>query len=135
MKTVFDTNLWISALISKKLRERLYFLMLNEEIDFIFSLELLAEIKEVAFRPKFQKYISAEEVSKFLTIITDHAEIISVYSEIKICRDPKDDYLLAICKDSRADYLITGDSDLLVIGEFEMTKILTLTEFEQVFQN
>jgi predicted nucleic acid-binding protein len=49
----------------------------------------------------------------------------------QICRDPKDDFLLALCKESRADYLVTGDKALLEIGKYAKTEILTLTRFKE----
>ena len=48
---------------------------------------------------------------------------------ITICRDPKDNFLLALAKDAGADYLITRDEDLLTIKQFEKTIILTLEDF------
>lgn len=53
-----------------------------------------------------------------------------VSSVVDICRDEKDNFLLALAKDSKADYLITGDADLLTIKKFEHTEILTYIEFE-----
>lgn len=48
---------------------------------------------------------------------------------IKVCRDPNDDFLLALAKDGKANYLLTGDKDLLEIKAFEKIKIVTLAEF------
>jgi len=48
---------------------------------------------------------------------------------ITICRDPKDNFLLALAKDAGADSLITRDDDLLSIKQFEKTIILTLEDF------
>ncbi len=56
--------------------------------------------------------------------------MVDVRSKVELCRDPKDNFLLALAKDGDADYLITGDADLLVLKEFEKTKIVTLAEFE-----
>jgi predicted nucleic acid-binding protein len=58
-----------------------------------------------------------------------YGEITYVESRIKLCRDPKDDFLLSLAKDSKADYLITGDYDLLELKEIGKTKILTIAEF------
>ena len=33
----------------------------------------------------------------------------------RVCRDPDDDYLVALAKATRADVLVTGDDDLLAI--------------------
>jgi len=48
------------------------------------------------------------------------------------CRDPKDNFLLALAKDGNADYLITGDDDLRSMNQFEKTIIVKLNEFETI---
>lgn len=129
-RVILDTNLWISYLISNKL---IKFDRLLESglIRLIFSEELLTEFVEVARRPKFRKFFSPEDISTLLDQVSDFGELIFVQSEVTICRDPKDNFLLALARDGRADYLITGDHDLLVIGSFEETLILTFSEFER----
>jgi hypothetical protein len=129
-RVILDTNLWISYLISNKL---IKFDRLLESglIRLIFSEELLTEFVEVARRPKFRKFFSPEDISTLLDQVSDFGELILVQSEVTICRDPKDNFLLALARDGRADYLITGDHDLLVIGSFEETLILTFSEFER----
>ena len=57
------------------------------------------------------------------------AVFIETKSTVSICRDPKDNFLLALAKDAGADYLITRDEDLLTIKQFEKTIILTLEDF------
>lgn len=54
---------------------------------------------------------------------------IEITSEVSICRDPKDNYLLALAKDSQANFLITGDGDLLTLTSFEGTEILNYQDF------
>jgi hypothetical protein len=49
----------------------------------------------------------------------------------KICRDPKDEFLLALSKESKANYLITGDKDLLDIKVYGRTKIVTVKQFKE----
>jgi len=56
-------------------------------------------------------------------------DLIEVESMIKICRDPKDNFLLALAKDGKADILLTGDKDLLEIKKFGKTKIKSITGF------
>ena len=46
-----------------------------------------------------------------------------------VTRDRKDDYLLAYAVVGRADYLVTGDRDLLVLGEVEGVRIVSPAGF------
>ena len=56
-------------------------------------------------------------------------DLIEVSSIITICRNPKDNFLLALAKDGKADYLLTGDKDLLELEKFGKTKIERFTAF------
>ncbi len=58
-----------------------------------------------------------------------HAEFITVTSNIEVCRDPKDNFLLSLAVDGNASYLLTGDKDLLEIRKIGKTTILTLAQF------
>lgn len=132
MRIVIDTNLWISALFSYSLRQRLESIIGNEQIIILASDELLNEVKEVAQRPNLQKYIKPDLAALFLEVLSRRVDLIEVNSEVQVCRDPNDDFLLALCKDGKADLLITGDKDLLIIGAFENTKIVNLSSFEGI---
>jgi hypothetical protein len=57
---------------------------------------------------------------------------VDVQSLIEICRDPKDNFLLALAQDGLADYLITGDRDLLSVKQLGKTQIVKLNEFEKM---
>ncbi len=128
-KIVIDTNLWISYLITKGFK-RLDKLIYSDKARLIFSQELIDEFLEVAKRPKFRKYFSSNDVAKLLEIFDTYGELIIVKSNIMVCRDLKDNFLLSLSVDSQADFLITGDNDLLEIKKFGKTNILTITDFE-----
>ena len=130
-KIIIDTNLWISFLISNQI-QFVSELVLARHL--IFSDELLSEILNVVWRPKLQKLFSEENIKVLFEIINDYAEFIEVSSEINICRDKKDNYLLALAKDSQADFLITGDDDLLSLKEFEGTKIIKIADYKTLIQ-
>ena len=122
--------MWISSLISQQLRNRLEKILGNENAIILYSDQLFAELKDVVSRPKFQKYLTDIQITSFLQFLFHRLDKIEVYSQINICRDPNDDFILSLCKDGKADYLITGDADLLILSLFENTQILTLSSFE-----
>jgi putative PIN family toxin of toxin-antitoxin system len=45
------------------------------------------------------------------------------------CRDPKDNHLLATIRAASADILVSGDKDVLVLGAFGGTRIVSLRAF------
>jgi uncharacterized protein len=132
MRVVIDTNIWISALLSRYLRDLIQAILIEDRISILFSSALITEIESVVKRPKIKKYINENDASVFLDILVSRGELIEVRTEIKICRDPKDDFILALCKDGNADYLITGDKDLLILNPFEDTQIMTIADFNRM---
>lgn len=122
-KIILDTNLWISFLISKKFSQ-IDKLIENKKITLVFSDELIEEFVDVVRLPKFEKYFSKSDVEKLLDCFDQYGELIKVKSDVNICRDEKDNFLLNLSIDSKADYLITGDNDLLVLKQIEKTKIV-----------
>lgn len=128
-RIVIDTNLWISYLITKGFK-RLDKLIYNDKARLIFCQELIDEFIEVAKRPKFVKYFSADDVRRLLELFDTYGEFVEVKSSTSICRDSKDNFLLSLSFDSQTDYLITGDTDLLDLKNFGKTNILTITDFE-----
>jgi predicted nucleic acid-binding protein len=45
------------------------------------------------------------------------------------CRDPKDDYILALALAGNADMILTEDQDLLVLDPWRAKRILRLFQF------
>lgn len=131
IKVIIDTNLWISYLITKGFK-RIDDLIYKDEIELIFSQKLIDEFVEVANRPKFKKYFKNQDVIHLLEIFDSYGKLYEVNSEVDVCRDKKDNFLLSLATDSKADYLITGDSDLLELKKYGKTTILTISAFESL---
>ena len=128
-RVIIDTNLWIRFLISRdySVIDRL---LLEKEIQLIFSDELLGEFIEVAQRPKFRRFFPLEELSELVEMIEEVAEFVDVTTDdITLCRDGKDNFLLCLARDASADYLITEDNDLLVLNPFEGIQIIMMKDF------
>jgi len=102
-RVIIDTNLWISFLLSKNF-SKLDKLFNSESLVLLFSRELLDEFVEVARRPKFKKYFSIGDLKELLSEIHSSAEFIEVYSKVNLCRDEKDDFLLAFAKRTKNNY-------------------------------
>ncbi len=129
-RIIIDTNLWISFLITKD------FVKLDEIIfakqgTLIFSQELLDEFLAVAKRPKFKRFFATADIEEILETIEEYADFVEVQTEVAVCRDPKDNFLLSLSVDGNADFLLTGDKDLLDIVKFGKTSITTISNFLQ----
>ncbi len=128
LRLIIDTNLWISFIISKKLI-LIDQLLYSRKTTLLFSKELINELGATIAKPKLRKYFRGDALDEMLTAFDSFIDLVSVKSKVKICRDPNDDFLLALAKDGKADYLITGDKDLLEIGTFGKTEIITIAAF------
>ncbi len=127
-KIVVDTNWLISYLITKQ-NSRFDLVLANDNIYFYTSEEQIAEFRRKIAEEKFRKYFTVEEAFQFLINFTIKVSIIKIVSITIACRDPKDNYLLSLAADANAHYIITGDKDLLILKDFENTKIVTLPQF------
>lgn len=127
-RVIIDTNLWISFLLTRDIAT-LDKLFADNSITLLFSQDLLDEFIEVARRPKFKKYFSLSDLQDLLHELSLRAEFIAVTSAVTACRDPKDNFLLSLAADGKATHLITGDKDLLELGDFEETKIVRISAY------
>src|SRR5260221_1714502 len=111
-RLIIDTNLWLSFLITKDYT-KLDKILSDKLVILLYSQQLIDEFIEVAQRPKFRKYFSNKDLQELLLAMSRRAHFIEVFSIVEICRDPKDNFLLALAKDGKASHLLTGDNDLL----------------------
>ena len=133
IKVIFDTNVWISFLIGRRLSIIKKYIS-DGNILIVTTEQLFTEIKMVTNREKLKKYFPEESVKELVELL----ETIALKVEIKpthfINRDPKDNFLLDLIDYSKADFLVTGDKDLLAHNPFKTAKILTPTELEKVLK-
>ncbi|HET6990159.1 MAG TPA: putative toxin-antitoxin system toxin component, PIN family [Bacteroidia bacterium] len=127
-KLVIDTNLWISWLIGKR-QTQLSKLLADESVEIFTSAEQIHELFEVIERSKFRKHFPTEISDEFKLFFIEALNIIDVKIKVKVSRNSKDDFLIALAKTAKANYLLTGDKDLLVLKKHENTKIYTLEEY------
>ena len=134
IKVIFDTNVWISFLIGKRLSFIKNYIS-NGQITIVTTEQLLKEIKEVTNREPLKKYFPKESVIELLQLLETIAEKVEIEPTHFINRDPKDNFLLDLIDFSKADYLVTGDKDLLLHNPFKSATILTPANFEKALNN
>lgn len=132
MKVIFDTNLWISFMIGRRLSS-LSDILNRSDIEIFVTPQLLDEIKTVIDRPKFDKLISQETRYFFWDMVDDVCHNVDItIKAVSPIRDIKDLYLLSLAESVPVDYLISGDKDLTVLKEHAGIPILTYAEFLQI---
>lgn len=127
-KIAFDTNIWISFSLGKRL-SRLKTILLSRKFQVYYCKEVLNEYNEVVSRKKFSKYLTKSRIAETLDLIDSCCEETILVSEIIHPIDKKDSFLLSFCVDANLDLLITGDPHLLQMQQIERTKIITFSKF------
>ena len=129
MNVILDTNIWISFLLGKRLQS-VESVFQNADIHVYVSQDLIAELVAVLARPKIRRYVSVQSVEAMWTLIREHCYVIENYSIAdSSIRDPKDVYLLSMAQAIPADVIVTGDKDLLILGKYQNTFILSFADF------
>ncbi len=131
IKVIIDTNLFISFLIGKRLK-RLKSSLIESSVELIFAEQNIQELQIVTERSKFRKYFSKTDVVNLVKFLRITGSVLSIDEVEELCRDPKDDFLLALSKKAKADYLVTGDKDLLEMINYHKTQIITVSKFETI---
>lgn len=143
LRVILDTNIWISRLLDPKeaIGDFLRPFLLTGQFVLLFSKQLVEEIALVAERD-FPDHIDPADIRALFPALqrAKLAERVRIKSIVDACRDPKDNYLLAMAKDGRADFLVARDRDLLSLGaprqpaRFGRTHIITLREWRKLQQ-
>ena len=112
MKVLFDTNLWISFMIGRRLSS-LADVLNRRDVEVYVCDQLLDEIRTVIDRPKFSKLISQETRYYFFEMVYDVCLFTDITVEaVSPIRDIKDLYLLSMAESVPVDYIVSGDKDL-----------------------
>ena len=124
LRLVIDPNIYLSYLIGKKLAA-LEIIIEDPDVELFIAENLVAELRLKITHPKFKKYFTQKTAFEFINSLIDRSKLIGIKSDVQLCRDAKDNYLLALAKDSNAHFLITGDQDLLILSKFGKTCIVS----------
>ncbi len=97
-------------------------------IEIVSSADAVVEFLDACAYPRVRRLIDPVEAAGIAELLSK-AGIAGTFPIVRVCRDPDDDFLLALAKFSDADILVTRDEDLLVIGQYGRTQIVYPAEF------
>ena len=122
-------------MIGKTHRVKLMAVLGNPAIEVFADENLLTELRDVAYREKFRKYVSEAEVALFIDVVLASLTLITTTTVVNDSPDPKDNYLLSLAIDSQSEYLITGNKrDLLDLSPYRGIEIIRLQAFLDIVQ-
>jgi len=130
MKLTLDTNVLVSAFISKKGQPAALMdaALILPEIELVLSEPILDEFADVLARPEVTKRFSysLEAVQETVAQIRKNSNVVELVSTFKIVKDdPKDDIVINTAWDGKADYIVTGDHHLKELKKFRNIRIVT----------
>ena len=126
-RAVPDTSVIISSFLFPLSTPAQSTRKLEEKAVLLASEATLAELQEVLFRPKFDRWLSATAKERVMARFTNLVEIVSITELIRECRDSKDDKFLSVAVNG--DLILTGDNDLLVLHPFRGIDILSPKDY------
>lgn len=129
-RVVVDTNVLISALLlpQGKAGEVMRQLAASGATVLLSRVTFL-ELATRLSRPKFDRYRTTEQMTRYLDWLADLAEWVKPSVSIFDCRDPDDNHFLEVLLAGEGDLLIAGDKDLLVLNPHEGRPIITPAAF------
>ena len=131
MRIVIDTNVLLSGFLWGGIPHTLIEQVRSNAVEMLVSAALLEEFSQVIARPKFASILqrTSRNPERIFDELRTLADIVIAPSLPQpVCRDPKDDIVLACALAAKANLLVSGDSDLLTLKVFEGIPIVTPTE-------
>lgn len=136
IKAVLDTNVLVSGLVSQKSPPRQVLdAWLEGRYTLVLSLYLVDELAHVLTYPRIVELVrlTREELEAILAALLSQAELTPGELQLSgVTRDPKDDPVVACAVEGQADYIVSGDQDLLVMGEYEGVQVVTPRQFVEL---
>jgi len=126
INVVFDTNVWISAVLFNGTPKKAIDLAL-EKCQIFCSAAILQELREVLID---DFGLPSEKLEEVTEVILNMVRIVPIMGNLKnISLDQKDNPIIETALASGADYLVSGDKHLLILEKFQNIKIITPSQF------
>ena len=127
MRVVFDTNIFVSALVvpGRRVDEALSRIIEGRD-TLVVSRPIIRELLDVLAR-NFAR--DAEELSRVAVFVADLGNLVEPNRELSVLSDEADNRVLECAVTGQADLLVTGDREVLSLGEYEGVQIVTLREY------
>lgn len=127
MRVVFDTNIFVSALVFPGGRAEAALLKVIEgDAELIVSLPIIHEVLNVMSR-KFDR--DAEELARVAVYLADLGSVVRPKRKLAVLRDEPDNRILECAVAGHAEVIVTGDRAMLALGEYKRIRLIALKTF------
>ena len=125
---VVDTNVLVSAFLWRGTPGQVIELAGEQLIQLCASRTLLDELAATLAKPRLAKYVTATALTP-AQMLAHYRRLCTVVTPAwltrQISRDQDDDAVLACALGARADLVVSGDDDLLSLGQFKGIAIVS----------
>lgn len=127
MRIVLDTNVLVSALISRDgPPDRVLAAIRNQRLTLVTSEAQLVELRAVLGRERLRPYIRFEEGQDLIRDLEAIGEVVADLPNVNASPDADDNVILATAVVGQADVVVSGDKQhMLVLGQIEGIPIIT----------
>lgn len=127
MRIVIDTNVFISAIFFGGMPLKVLQTVISKENEAYISPSIWDEYNDVIDRmtKKYPSRLKTQLINELFKTL----RLIIPKTEISICRDPDDDKFIECAIEADCIYIVSGDNDLLSLGEVEGIRICTPSDF------
>ncbi|MBB4285034.1 putative toxin-antitoxin system toxin component, PIN family [Roseospira goensis] len=129
LRHVFDTSVLVGMFLGPDSVNAVAVRMGVETGTMLVSNMLMTELLTVLCFSKLSNRYSSSEVWEFFDGIRRTSERIRVTHSVTACRDPSDDFVLALALSGRADLIVTNDKALLALDPFRGIRIVSARAF------
>lgn len=127
MRVVFDSNIYISALVFPGSQAEQAFSRVLEGTDtLVLSKAILDEVLGILAR-KFSR--DSEALSQTAVLMAEMAEIVKPTRKIVVFNDDPDNRVLECAEAGQVEYIVTGDKAMLQLKEYEGIRLISLREY------
>ncbi len=124
MRVVFDTNIFISALvIPGSLAEKAVSRIIEGRDELVISTDIIKEVLSV-LSSKFGR--EREALSHVAVILLELGELVRPDQRVRVFRDEPDNRILECAVFGKADLIVTRDKEILRLKEYMGVKIASL---------
>jgi putative PIN family toxin of toxin-antitoxin system len=136
LRVVFDTVIFVRALLNPKSRCGRLLFQYFDRYQIIVSSATARELLEVIQRPEIThkyKAVATIEIQKIIDLLA-RSEVVDLANVPAVVRDSKDDIFVATALVGHADYLVSEDKDLLELPGVVGVSVVNAKAFIDLFE-
>lgn len=134
MNVVLESSIYVSSLLKKQgVPAQVLDAWRAQRFQVVTSPAIVREVEHTMSYSRIRRRypITDEDIRALVHLLTTHTTMVPGVADVSDAhvRDPKDEIILACVAEPGADVLVSSDDDLLVLGEYHGTPIVTPRRF------